>query len=393
MWLPNSSSNATAVLESEEFACSLNRRVFAGERCWVRGLGIADYRILVIEVIGMQYEKLSVVSLIICIVAPVDAAEDARPGVVLSGAVDYQVQMTTTLVVPAANSSIDVLRVWHALPTPRPWSASKGGVGATGIQASAGGKQQYNQRHDSHHIYWQLAGRQTPGSRHTFTTRFTVRSLQRDFDPKKVSVTWQDYREPPRDPLAEVNRSRTGKVHPQVATLADEIRTSMPPAAAVRAFCRWINSTIKYDASVSYAATDVAASIRHRRGHCGHHAAVLRQFCQHAKIPYRMVRGLNLYQRDGRGALHAIKADYTNVHTWAEVYFPGIGWVEVEPSSGADAYRIPAKMIQNNPWFQNYSIWIREAGAFKQPTWSYNQGKYRSDDGVENVIRFTTRKP
>ena len=341
----------------------------------------------------MRYQKLSVLSLTICVAASVEAAEDPRPGVVIRGAVDFQVRMTTTVVVPLTNRSIDVLRVWHALPTHRPWSVSNRGVGATGITASAGGKQEYNQRHNSHHIYWQIAGRQNPGSRHTFTTRFTVRSLERDFDPEKVRVTWQDYRKPASDPTAQGDPSLAAKVHPQIASLADEIRKSMPPPAAVRAFCQWIHQTIKYDASVPYAATDVAASVRQRRGHCGHHAAVLGQFCQHVKIPYRMVRGLNLYQQDGRGALHAIKADYTNVHTWAEVYFPGIGWIEVEPSSGANAYRIPAKMIQNNPWFQNYSIWIREAGAFKQPTWSYRQGKYSSDYGVENLIRFTIRKP
>jgi transglutaminase-like putative cysteine protease len=72
--------------------------------------------------------------------------------------------------------------------------------------------------------------------------------------------------------------------------VTEEIKKSTAPSVAVRAFCQWINKTIKYDASVPYAVT-----VRNQRGHCGHHATILGQFCQHVRIPYRILPGLNLY--------------------------------------------------------------------------------------------------
>jgi len=58
-------------------------------------------------------------------------------------------------------------------------------------------------------------------------------------------------------------------------------------------------------------------------------------------------------------------------YTWAQVYLPGSGWVEIDPRQGARAYFLPAQLIQNSTDFQNYVIWIRENGTDKQPDWEY----------------------
>jgi len=100
------------------------------------------------------------------------------------------------------------------------------------------------------------------------------------------------------------------------------------------------------------------------------------------------VVGLNLYAPDGRGDLGAIRADYMNIHTWAEVYFPKVGWVEVEPSTGDKAFAIPSRYIQNNKWFQNYAIWINENGQQKIPEWRFVDGKYVSDYRISNLITY-----
>ena len=57
----------------------------------------------------------------------------------------------------------------------------------------------------------------------------------------------------------------------------------------------------------------------------------------------RTVRGLNLYSPDGRkGRLQAVRVDWTNIHTWTEVYLPTVGWVEADPAHGLNAFAIPA---------------------------------------------------
>ena len=90
--------------------------------------------------------------------------------------------------------------------------------------------------------------------------------------------------------------------------------------------------------------------------------ALFEAMCAGAGIPTRIVVGLNLNTPDGEGDLHKIRPDYQNQHTWAEIYLPGSGWVEIDPGMGARPTH-PAQLIQNNTDFQNYVIWIIEDGA------------------------------
>jgi hypothetical protein len=106
----------------------------------------------------------------------------------------------------------------------------------------------------------------------------------------------------------------------------------------------------------------------------------------------RSVFGLNLYAPNGKGRLSAFRADYVNCHTWAEVYLGDAGWVEIEPARGKNAFDIPASWVQNNRWFQDYAIWLRENGVVKRATWARRNGKQVSNYGVSHVIRYKERQ-
>ena len=314
----------------------------------------------------------------------------ATAGVITEGPIIYHVTMTTTFVVPASNRVIDQIRIWHALPTLQPWSNTSD-IGATDLQWSPDtGEQKYEPAHDSHHVFWQEDGQLAPGRPFTFTSRFSVRSVARSFTPEAVSVSWKDYDQPRTDKEAVVSAGLAGAVHPELAKVADAIKRDRAPPDAVREFCRWIVNTITYDAAVPYATDDIASILARRRGHCGHQCCLLQQLCARVGIPLRFVVGLNLYAPDGRtGGLQAVRADFTNIHTWAEVWFPNVSWVEVEPGAGAKAFTLAARFIQNDKWFQNYAIWIRENGVDKIPEWISRGGKFVSDYGVTNLIQFT----
>lgn len=319
-------------------------------------------------------------------------AQTLSPGISTENPVVYKIKMTTTFAVPVGNQGIDELRAWHALPTRRPWSMGNKAVGASEIVLSPGGIQEYEKEHDSHHVYWRKAERLMPGKTFTFVSQFTVSSLDREFHPDRVKVQWQDYAQPSKDPAAKVDPNAAKNVHPEVAALADRLKKTIAPDQAVPEFCKWIKDRIRYDASVSYPWNDVASTVKNCRGHCGHQYAVLEQLCTRSGIPIRLVFGLNLYEPKGRGQVHAVRPDYSNIHTWAEVYFPGIGWVEVEPNNGEKAYLVPARLIQNNKWFQNYSLWFREDGQQKQHFFIYREGKYVSPYGVDHLITYTIEK-
>jgi hypothetical protein len=54
-----------------------------------------------------------------------------------------------------------------------------------------------------------------------------------------------------------------------------------------------------------------------------------------AGLPARLVSGYASGSYDAPNARYVVTAD--NAHSWAEVYFPGIGWVEFEPTGGLPA--------------------------------------------------------
>jgi transglutaminase-like putative cysteine protease len=315
------------------------------------------------------------------------SADDARPWLKLGERQTISVQMKTTLTVPA-NLRVTSLRVWHALPTPRPWSS---GVperpGATDItfgRIGGAGVQEYDVPNLSHHIKWELSEARdvVAGRPIEFVSEFKVTTADRSVVPSLLKGKWSDY--PPKK--ADAKRS---VVNPQLTKLAASIKKRNGPAATVYEFCRWIGTSMKYDASVPYPPSDIAAILKTGRGHCGHYYCLLEQLCIASDIPIRTVWGLNLYAPDGHtNGLQAVRADFTNIHTWAEVDIPGCGWIEVEPSLGAKAFDIPARYIQNNPWFQNYAVWYESGGVWAQPRWDRSGDGWVSPFKLSNEITY-----
>ena len=138
---------------------------------------------------------------------------------------------------------------------------------------------------------------------------------------------------------------------------------------------------IKYDAAVPFDPRDLRSILKNQKGHCGHQMTVFEAMCLRAGIPTRTVVGLNLNTPDGVGALHEIRPDFQNQHTWAQIYLPGSGWVEIDPGQGARAYSLPAQLIQNSTDFQNYVIWICEDGTWKIADWEFRRG-----DGIRHTV-------
>lgn|SRR5262245_11532671 len=295
----------------------------------------------------------------------------------------YDVTMTTTMTLPKGSRRYEAIQVWHALPTRRPWSPGKTGVGAINLSFTPNdGKEDYNHEKDSYQVYWDLSKDLKPGKRLSFVSQFRVESESRRFDPSTAKAKWSDFTNKPK------------AVHPTIDKIADDIRKAHPPAEAILEFCRWIERTLTYDASVTYDSENIEAILKHRMGHCGHYETIFEALCSRVGIPEREVFGLSLYAPDGRtGGLQHVRADFTNIHAWAEVELPGAGWVEVEPAGGDQAYEIPATCIQNNRWFENYSVWFEEGGRWKYLDWRLVKGRWICPFQLEHIITYTVAKP
>jgi transglutaminase-like putative cysteine protease len=307
-------------------------------------------------------------------------------GVAVSNPRVYEVTITTTFRVPAGATQSSQLRVWHALPTARPWSGLRGTLGASAITyRPENGHVLHLASNESQSVFWEFREGLTAGKTLELVSRFRVRSVDRTFDPKSSSARWSDY-----GVDYSPNQRAPVPVGDELAAIVDGIKRSRQPAEVARELSQWISQNIKYDATVPHFPGDVATTRRLRKGHCGHQMALFEAMCARAGIPTRLVAGLNLYAPGGVGALHKIRPDFENQHTWAQVYLPGFGWIEIDPGAGANAYSIPAQLIQNSTDFQNYVIWICENGIWKQPEWDYREGTFSSPYGVENRRTFRT---
>lgn len=301
----------------------------------------------------------------------------------LTGFVTYRLTMRTSLRVDPARD-VSVLRVWHATPTPRKWSMTGGELGCLDLRFTpASGVLQHREDKDSRHVYWELKAPFAGDGGFAFESTLLVNSCVRRFDARESKTVWEDYESP----------DSSGDADDELSRLVARLKHRYRPAELVRRACLWINDELTYDASVGHSTGDLPAILRTRRGHCGHYYRVLKAVCDEAAIPIRRARGLNLYAPDGVGRLGGVRADYDNIHTWAEVHFPRDGWIEVEPSADRRPFRIPARFVQNNRWFQNYAIWLREGDRWVQPKWLPRSGGWDSDCEVANRIVFEVVRP
>ena len=246
----------------------------------------------------------------------------------------------------------------------------------------ASGRIQHLSTNESQNVFWEVREGLTAGKKYEFMSRFRVRSVDRSFDVKRSPARWADYQRN----LDAISPS----VDVHLDSIVDEIKQGRPPAEAALEMCKWVTTHIKYDAAVPFDTRDLGSIMKHQKGHCGHQMTVFEAMCMRAGIPTKTVVGLNLNTPAGIGSLHEIRPDFQNQHTWAQIYLPGSGWVEIDPGQGDRAYFLPAQLIQNSTDFQNYVIWICEDGTWKIADWVFRRGKWYSPYGIENRRTFRT---
>lgn len=314
------------------------------------------------------------------------AAESTPRGLTTSNFKIYSVRMDTTVRAPATGPRCINVRVWHALPTHRPWSQMASPYGTLDQHAQpAGSILEAENDKRSTHILWNTKNGQLPNQEIHYISEFRVVSPDRRFDPSTCHLIWSDILR-----YAAENKVNFPTQSTEVSLLCDRLKYNKQPVDTIIEFSKWLKENFTYDASVTTPGDDVVGILTARRGHCLHLATVFGALCTAAQIPWRPVKGLNLHFPTGNSDIDQSRNDYTNGHVWGEVYLPDVGWIEVEPFGGEKCFVIPANYIQNNTSFQNYAVWVWEQGsAPRTPRWVLRGGKYVSDYGVDHRITFT----
>ncbi len=307
------------------------------------------------------------------------------PGVTTDHPMMYRVRQRTKVMAPRSGPACNKIRVWHALPNTRPWSRVTTNIGITALSyVPKTGKIEVGDVEEGGHIVFS-SDNIRPGTQLVYESDFQVISANRTFNPHSRTIFWNQYSKKDLELGEEID-----EIHPTLAAVANELKRDNQPIMFVMKASEWVRENIKYDASVAYGNEDIDQIMTNRRGHCGHAQNILKQLLGQARIPYKPVFGLNLVDRNGGLNEDRIRLDYSNNHMWAQVYFPSIGWVEVDSFQGDKCYFIPACMIQNNTGFQNYSVWVDEEGKeSRMPNWSCVNGRFICDYSVDNAITYS----
>lgn len=72
-----------------------------------------------------------------------------------------------------------------------------------------------------------------------------------------------------------------------------------------------------------------------KRGYCQMFATAMVVMCRQAGIPARWVTGFAPGEYNQQDGLYHIR--FKDMHAWAELYFPGYGWIEFDPTPGGDS--------------------------------------------------------
>ncbi|MGH9804292.1 MAG: DUF4129 domain-containing transglutaminase family protein, partial [Candidatus Acidiferrales bacterium] len=123
-------------------------------------------------------------------------------------------------------------------------------------------------------------------------------------------------------------------IDPRVAALAQQLTRDFDnPYDKAREIERYLRTQFGY--TLEMPSEPQADPIAHflferRRGHCEYFAASMAVLLRTVGIPSRMVNGFLTGEYNDVGANYIVRAQ--DAHTWVEVYFPGVGWAEFDPT-------------------------------------------------------------
>lgn len=80
-----------------------------------------------------------------------------------------------------------------------------------------------------------------------------------------------------------------------------------------------------------------------RKGYCDYYATAMVVLARAAGLPARLVTGYASGDYDAEHGRYVVTA--ANAHSWVEVYFQGLGWVEFEPTGGLPGLDRPAQNL------------------------------------------------
>ena len=131
------------------------------------------------------------------------------------------------------------------------------------------------------------------------------------------------------------------RVRDKAKTITAEFSNPYDQATALE---KYLRANIKYDEKVSAPPVGVDGVdyllFERPAGYCNYYASAMAVLARAVGIPARVASGYTLGEYEN-GVFHIVEA---NAHSWVEIYFPGYGWVEFEPTPNKPEIERPKKL-------------------------------------------------
>lgn len=182
-----------------------------------------------------------------------------------------------------------------------------------------------------------------------------------------------------------------GNLSPQVFTLARRITaTAQTPYEKAAAITDYLRETITYSLTVDLPpeGTDplVWFLIKTKTGFCNYYASAEVILLRSVGVPARMVVGFAQGEYEPPDKYTVIEKD---AHAWPEVYFPGVGWVEFEPTTQQPVLtRLPG---DSTPTEQAFSFPTQSTGQDKSNQSSLPDDETGGASGKNTSSNFIAR--
>ncbi len=126
---------------------------------------------------------------------------------------------------------------------------------------------------------------------------------------------------------------------PRIAELAQQIAGGQPTSYdKALALTLWLRGNLEYQAVIPSPPPNSDALewvlFDYKRGFCMYYASAEVLMLRSLGVPARMAVGFAEGELDEENNIYTVRRQ--QYHAWPEVYFPGLGWVEFEPTSSQD---------------------------------------------------------
>jgi transglutaminase-like putative cysteine protease len=161
---------------------------------------------------------------------------------------------------------------------------------------------------------------------------YTATSLMTTATAAQLRAAGENYPDWIGETQLYVPPSVTGRTLALAQNIVTEAAAATPYDKA-KAIERWLRANIEYNENIPQPPPNQDpidwVLFDYREGYCNYYASAMVMMLRSQGIPARMAAGFAQGEWDGSGFVVRER----DAHTWVEVYFPGYGWIEFEPTA------------------------------------------------------------